>query len=78
MKHNFSKKKKKIKPLGNDFKCSEQPCGVKTAKKEETVSTLGPFLIPSHHQFWENLPINNDSTDLLMGRDQSEYVDDSC
>ena len=36
------------------------------------------FLKPSRRQFWENLPINDDSIDLLMDRDQSEYVDYSC
>ena len=70
--------KKYIKSLGNDFKCSEQPRGVKTTKKEEINSTLCPFLKPSRRQFWENLSINDDSVDLLTDRDQSEYVDDSC
>ena len=56
--------KKYIKSLGNDFKCSEQPRGVKTTKKEEINSTLCPFLKPSRRQFWENLPINDDSVDL--------------
>ena len=58
--------------------CSEQPHGVKTAKKVLIDSTLCPFLKPSCHYFWENLPINDDSVELLMDRDQSEYVDDSC
>ena len=68
---------KYIKFLGNDFKHSEQPRGVKTTKKEEIVSTPGPFLKPYHRQFWENLPINDDSVDLLTDANQSEYVDDS-
>ena len=44
--------------------CSEQPHGVKTAKKVLIDSTLCPFLKPSCHYFWENLPINDDSVDL--------------
>ena len=49
-----------------------------TSTKKEIISTLCPFLKPSHCQFWENLPIDDDSVDLLTDRDQSEYVDDSC
>ena len=67
--------KKYIKSLGNDFECAEQARGVSTAKKENIVSTLCPFLQPSRRDFWENLPINDDSVDLLTDRDQSEYFD---
>ena len=51
---------------------------LKLQKKEEINSTLCLFLKPSSRQFWENLPVNDDSVDLLTDRDQSEYVDDSC
>ena len=70
--------KKYIKSSGNDFKYSEQPLGVKTARKEEIVSILCPFLKPSRRHFWEDLPINDDSIDPLTDRDQSEHVDYSC
>ena len=52
--------KKCIKSFQDGFKCSEQPCGVKTAKKEEIVSTPALFLKPSCCQLWKNFPINDD------------------
>ena len=60
IKHNFSKRNtarccsEHLKSLGNDFKYSEQPRDIKTAKKEEIVSTLVLFFKPSRRQFWEN------------------------
>ena len=63
--------KKYIKLLGKEFSPAEQPRGVPSAKKEDIVSKLSPFLQPSRCAFWESLPVN----DLSTERDENEILD---
>ena len=68
-------KRNNIKLLGKQFSPAEQPRGVPSAKKEDIVSKLSPFLQPSQCAFWESLPVNEQSVDLSTERDENEILD---
>ena len=66
--------RKLIKSLGNDFQQTEKSQGVSTSKKEDIVTTLCPHLKGSRQLFWQNLPINDETVDLIANRDLSEMI----
>ena len=50
----------------------EKPRGVATEKKNNILLNLIPLLKMSRRAFWEDLPSNDGSVDLLSDRETSE------
>jgi len=41
------------------------PCGITTAKKNAIVSKLLPLMPSSRHIFWKEIPVSDNSADLV-------------
>ena len=67
--------KKVAKALGNDYAKIGVPRGVYPPKKENIVNVLCPFLNANRRKFWEDLPVNEKSVDLVAERDPAETED---
>ena len=59
--------RKFIQSPRNDFQRIEKPRGVSTCK-----TMLFPHLKESQQLFWQNLPVNVETVDLIANRDLSE------
>ena len=59
--------RKFIQSPRNDFQRIEKPRGVSTCK-----TMLCPHLKESQQLFWQNLPVNVETVDLIANRDLSE------
>ena len=63
------------KSLGKDFCGVEKPRGVALKRKSNLLSILLPLLKMFRWAFWENLPSNAGSVDLLTDRETREEVE---
>ena len=67
--------RKYVKSLGKEFCRVGKPRGVATEKKNNILPTLLPLLKMFRQAFWEDLPSNDGSVDLLTDRDTSEEAE---
>ena len=57
-----------------NFERKKKPRGISKDKKQEIIEKLCPHMMPNRRDFWYNLPENNESMDLISGRDDSEIA----
>ena len=65
---------KLVKALGKEFEPATKPRGIAPEKKKDIVTKLTPFLQPTRRVFWEKMPVDEESVDLLTDRDENELL----